>query len=65
MPAPFAFLITQAAVVATSVAPSEIDWGAAQKEVRKPQPVIRSGRACNASGHVAEACHRLSRRGHD
>lgn len=42
MPAPSAFLITQAAVVATSVVLLQIDWGAAQKEVRKPQPVIRS-----------------------
>lgn len=42
MPAPSAFLITQAAVVATSVVLLQIDWGSTEKEVRKPQPVIRS-----------------------
>lgn len=42
MPAPSAFLITQAAVFATSVLLLQMNWGASDKEVRKPQPVPRS-----------------------
>ena len=42
MPAPSAFLITQAAVVAASVVLLQMDWGASEKQIRKPQPVPRS-----------------------
>ena len=42
MPAPSAFLLAQAAVVTTSVVLLQMDWGAETKEVRKPQPVLRS-----------------------
>jgi len=40
--APSAFLLAQAAVVTTSVVLLQMDWGSQTKEVRKPQPVLKS-----------------------